>query len=159
MKLTAFFVLLAGVLALGGCGSSGQSPTSYTQAELNAIETRDVDADMQKTFDAASGALFDAGYTIAMSDRSAGLLTGQKGKDNTAARIWISPFITDTRYVISVQLKSISAVQTAVRVKASINGEPIVDKSAIDQIWVLMQRQVMMKEPPRPAPPATPNSK
>jgi len=30
----------------------------------------------------------------------------------------------------------------------SRDGEPVVDEKAVDEFWRLMQRQVMMKEPP-----------
>jgi hypothetical protein len=139
--------LLAGLVVAcivgAGCGG-GQK---LTQAQLNAIETREVDATLEATFAAATGALFDAGYTVAMSDRQAGLLTGQKGKDRTMDRIMWSPSIADDRFTISISMRSIDASRTAVRIKTSVNGEPKVNKKAIDQIWTLMQRQVLMKEP------------
>lgn len=139
--------LLLVAVNLVGCATSAHSPSRYTQAQLNAIETRDVDATFDETFSAASNALFDAGYTIAMSDRSAGLITGEAGKDNTAARFWVSPLIQDSRFRISMQVRQTAPKLCAVRVKTSSNGEPVVDKKAIDNIWTLMQRQVMMKAP------------
>lgn len=145
IQSTKLIVSLAVICSLFiGCATSG---SRYSQAEMNAIETRIVDATFNETFSAASNALFDAGYTLSMSDREAGLLSGTAGKDNTAARIWISPFIGDLRFAISVQVRELSETQCSVRVKTSVNGEPKVDKKAIDNIWVLMQRQVMMKEP------------
>lgn len=144
--IAAVGLLLGWSVVLGGCGTSSNLH-KYSQAQLNAIETRTVEASMHETFQAASNALFDAGYTIAMSDREGGIITGQRGKDNTAARVWVSPLISDTRFVISIQLREQAARQTDVRVKTSINGEPYVDEEAIDQIWTLMQRQVLMKEP------------
>ena len=128
----------------GGCGGGGKQ---YTQAQLNAIETRDVEANLEATFNAATGALFDSGYTVAMSDRNAGLLTGTKGKDRTMDRIFWSPYIADDRFTVSISMRAIDNGRTAVRVKTSVNGEPKVNKKAIDQIWTLMQRQVLMKEP------------
>jgi len=118
---------------------------------LNAIETREVDANFSDTFTAASSALFDAGYTIAMSDKSAGLLTGESAKDQSAARIWVSPYIQDTKFRVSMQVRELGPRLTSVRVKGSVNGAATVDKKAIDAIWTLMQRQVMMKDPPAPA--------
>jgi hypothetical protein len=130
-----------------GCESTN-TPSKYTQAQLNAIETREVDANFSDTFSAASSALFDAGYTIAMSDKAAGLLTGEAAKDQSAARIWVSPYVQDTKFRLSMQIREIGPRLTSVRVKGSVNGEPTVDKKAIDAIWTLMQRQVMMKDPP-----------
>jgi hypothetical protein len=144
---TAGVVLLGFIFSITGCTST-VSPKRFTQAQLTAIETRIVDASMDDTYSAASSALFDAGYTISMSDRAGGLLTGAQGKDNTAARIWISPYIRDTSFVISIQVKSSGSRTSDVRIKTSINGQPTVDKKAIDQIWILMQRQVLMRLPP-----------
>ena len=63
----------------------------YTQAQLNAFETREVGADLDETFRAASNALFDAGYTISMSDREGGVLTGTRAIDRSKARFWRLP--------------------------------------------------------------------
>lgn len=136
------FIVLAQLVS--GCATAGKN---YSQAELNAIETRTVLASFDETFSAAANALFDAGYTISMSDREAGLISGAAGKDNTAARFWISPLIQDTRFAISIQIRDVGNNECAVRVKTSVNGEPVVDKKAIDNIWILMKRQVLMKEP------------
>jgi hypothetical protein len=149
MKRCAILLVSAAVVvvsALGGCGTSSNL-SRYSQAQLNAIETRTVEASLAETFQAASNALFDAGYTIAMSDREGGLITGQRGDDKTAERFWISPYIQDTRFIISIQVREQSSSQTDARIKTSKNGEPYVDEEAIDQIWTLMQRQVLMKAP------------
>lgn len=159
MKRLLAALLLALLLPATGCTTDGVNAANLTQAQLNAIETREIEAGMEESFNAASGAMFDAGYTIAMSDKNAGLLTGRKGVDNTAARIWVSPVIQDTNYTLSVQLRSLGTARTAARVKTSTNGEPIVRKEAIDAFWVLMQRQVLMKAPPAEAGvPVTPTS-
>lgn len=151
---------LASACALLLTGCAAPAP-QYSQAQLNAIETREVDASMNETFSAASNALFDAGYTIAMSDRQGGLITGSKAKDNSSARIF-NRDIRDTQFVMSMQIRETAPNRSAVRVKTSVNGEPRVDKKAIDQIWSLMQRQVLMKEPlseaaPPAEAPASPN--
>lgn len=137
----AVFLLLSVFLA--GC----QSSPKYTQAQLNAMETRVVDADLDETFNAVSNALFDAGYTIKMSDRQAGLITGEKAKDMSSARLWWGSYIQDIQYAISIHVRETGAKQCSVRIKTAINGEPQVNKEAIDQLWILMQRQVLMKEP------------
>ncbi len=148
MRKLACICLIGIAFLAGGCASDGVNPANLTQAQLNAIETREIEAGIDESFSAASGALFDAGYTIAMSDKNAGLLTGRKGQDNTASRIWVSPYIRDTDFAISVQLRSLGPTRSAARVKTSVNGEPRVKKEAIDAFWVLMQRQVLMKAPP-----------
>jgi hypothetical protein len=138
-------VCFSAMLILTGCIASSQLHLS--QAQLNAIETREVDASMNETYNAASGALFDAGYTIAMSDRQGGLLTGTKAHDRSADRFWVSPYIEDTKFAVSIQIRETGPKFCTIRIKTSINGEPKVDKKAIDELWLLMQRQVLMKEP------------
>ncbi len=139
------YVSFSVILFLTGCHRN--SSNELSQAQLNAIETREVDASINETYNAASGALFDAGYTISMSDRAGGLLTGTKAHDRSSQRLWVSPYIEDTKFAVSIQIREIAPNSCTVRVKTSINGAPKVDKKAIDQLWTLMQRQVLMKEP------------
>lgn len=93
-------VIFVAVPLPSGCESQHSTP-NCTQAQLNAIESREFDANLDQTFAAASGALFDSGYIIAMSDRNAGLITGRKGKDRTLERVWIYPLIRDTEFAVS----------------------------------------------------------
>ncbi len=140
-------VLLAAVvsaLLLAACASQ----PVYTQAQLNAIETRSVDATFDETFNAASGALFDAGYIIAMSDREGGLITGTQTK---VAQGWAAFWGTEPYYrsmAISIQIRADGPNHTFARIKTQFNGQTQVDKAAIDELWVLMQRQVLMSTPP-----------
>jgi len=133
---------------LTGCMLFQRPAPSLSQAQLNAIETRDVDAGFNDTFSAATGALFDAGYTISMSDRQAGLVTGTRSVDRSRQRRFTQdPTIEDTDYAVSILVRDLGQTRSAVRVKTSVNGQPVVDKQAIDQIWHLMQRQVLMTAP------------
>ncbi len=140
-------VLLAAVvsaLLLAACASQ----PVYTQAQLNAIETRSVDATFDETFNAASGALFDAGYIIAMSDREGGLITGTQTE---VAHGWAAFWGTQPYYrslAISIQIRADGPNHSLARIKTQFNGRTQVDKAAIDEIWVLMQRQVLMSAPP-----------
>jgi len=136
------------LLLPAACSGPGKRPDRYSQAQLNAIETREVDASMDETYRAASGALFDAGYTILQSDRDAGLLTGEREVDRTAERIFISGWIKDTKYRMSIHVRETAPKRCDVRIKLSVNGQARVHKETVDEIWKLMQRQVLMKEPP-----------
>lgn len=137
-------LVFCGSLLTSGC----QSPApKLSQAQMNALETREVEASFDDTYRAASNAMFDAGYTIAMSDKSAGLLTGSRAKDRSADRMWVDRSIRDTLFLLSMQITSIDSKNCSVRVKTSVNGEARVNPQAINELWVLMQRQVMMKEP------------
>jgi hypothetical protein len=145
MYKTAICLCVLSLVVLGGCHRRAR--IQYSQAQLNAMETREVDAGMDETFSAAAGALFDAGYTISMSDRQGGLLTGTRALDRSSARMWVDPHIQDTKFAVTVQIRETSPKICTVRIKTSVNGQARLDRNAITEMWTLMQRQVMMKEP------------
>lgn len=140
-------------LTLGFAAGCSAPPPPLTQAQITAIETREVDANLADTYNAASSALFDAGYIIIMSDRQGGLITGRKGLDKSSERAWLSPTIRDDEFMVSIQMREAGPTRTTTRIKTAFNGEQRIDKTAIDQLWVLMQRQVMMSQPPTLTPP------
>jgi len=142
-RVVGCFLLILVAIALGGCAGEPK----YTQMQLNALETREIDADVAACFNAASNALFDAGYTIQMSDRAGGLLTGSKSYDRKRDNMWVKNRNRWRTFTLSVQVRRLDPGLTAVRVKTAINGEPKVDLRSIDEFWVLMQRQVLMHEP------------
>lgn len=53
---------------------------------------------------------------------------------------------------MSLMVRRASPDRSSVRIKTSVNGQPRVDKEAIDQVWLLMQRQVLMSAPLATAP-------
>ncbi len=48
---------------------------------------------------------------------------------------------------LSIQVRGSGPDESKVRIKMAVNGRATVDKQVIDEIWVLMQRQVLMSEP------------
>lgn len=136
-------LLLASVLvAASGCST----PPRYSQAQLNAIETRIVDAPFDEAFNAASGALFDAGYIIVMSDREGGLLTASQRKLPSGWDFWFGSAYGQV-LTVSVHVREIDGERCQVRLKTAADGASTVNKEHVDEIWVLMQRQVLMSEP------------
>ena len=135
------------LFSIAGLLSACAAPHEYTQAQLNALETRIVEANFTDSFNAASGALFDDGYIITMSDREGGLITGHQTKQPTGwAQFWGTyPYAV---LEMSIQVRESTPQQCRVRVKTATNGATRVDREAIQRIWVLMQRQVLMTEAP-----------
>jgi hypothetical protein len=117
-----------------------------TQNQLAAIETRIVDADRDRTYRSAAGALFDAGYVIHVSDVPGGILSAEHQVDNSMARALVHTAISDTHLQLSLHIKALAPGRTSVRVRTAVNGIPVVDKEAVDRIWILMQRQVILHE-------------
>ncbi len=144
MRKVLIWAIISHAVVMAGCVLF--SPP-LGQAQLNAIETREVDAGFDETFVAASGALFDAGYIIAMSDREGGLLTGTRSIDRSFQRRMMDSKIEDTHFAVSVMIRETGSDRCSVRIKTSVNGMQKVNKRVIDQIWVLMHRQVLMKAP------------
>jgi hypothetical protein len=130
-----------------GC-ATGSNLNKYTQAQLTALTTREVNATFTEAYQAATDALFDAGYTIAESDRQGGILTGYQRDDRSSERFWISYAIQDTEFRISILLRERTPNLIAVRLSTSVNGEPYIKEKAIDEFWRLMNRQVLLQEPP-----------
>jgi len=108
--------LLGATLLAFGCAAP-QPPT------LDAPEfaTRTFDADQEHAFAAAAATLLDHGYTIAMSDRRAGLIRGEQGRGNS----------------LTLQVKPVTARTTEVR------SEPMVDL----QFWTMFEQQLMPGQP------------
>ena len=135
-------------LAIVMSGCSTNNLHKYSQAQITAMTTREVQASYSDTFKSATDALFDAGYTIDVSDRDGGILTGVQGKDRTMARVFVNEMINDTVLRVSVLLRKRTSRSTSVRLSTSKNAEPYIDEEAIDQFWRLMERQVLMTAAP-----------
>ncbi|MHC4548165.1 MAG: hotdog family protein [Planctomycetota bacterium] len=145
--MSARALLLLG-LAAAGC-TTGRPSSHYTPAQLAAIETREVNAGFDATFRAAAEALFDAGYTVALSDRKGGLLTGSRRTQPGEGTVAWSPVFRGDLVHVSVLVRQVAPERCTVRLKLSVKGQARVHERMIDRLWVLMQRQVLMKEPPR----------
>ena len=149
LTLLQRFVPLIALSACFMCASC-TTPSNlhrYSQAQLSAITTREVDAGMDATYRAAIDAIFDLGFTVSNSDRVGGIVTAVRKVDRTEERIWLYPYINDTEYSVSVLFREVDAARTTVRVSLSVNGEAQVDEKWVGEFWRLMKRQVLMKEP------------
>ena len=126
------------------CATSNLS--RYTQSQISAMTMRNVDASQSEAFMAATDAMFDVGFTIEESDREGGILTGSRAKDQTMARIWVSAYVRDTQYKMTVLIRELKPGECSIRLSMSKNGEAFVDEKIIDEFWRLMKRQVLLKE-------------
>lgn len=149
MSISLIFISLI----LGGCVTTDNTPVG--QAAVKNFETRSVDATFDEVYSAATEGLFDLGYTIQHSDKATGVLVGEK-KVNKQNKIVIeiadilaekethkedlSEMLQLTLYIQPVDPKS-----TKVRIKTAVDKTPTFNKSAIDEVWVYIQRQVLME--------------
>ncbi len=119
-----------------------------TQSEITALETRFVDAPFNKVYDAAIEALFDLGYTLLHSDKTSGIVVGERQKKNTWTIFEDGQFKTQEgtdSFQINILIQAETKKQTKVRIKTAMNKEQTVNKRAIDEVWVYIERQVLMK--------------
>lgn len=126
---SALLAVAIGVSGLGGCAAD----KSYSQTELDALQSREFDATFDRTFDATVEALFDAGYFVQTSDKRGGVLTASR----TSGGGWSAPVHGH------VQIKLDSAGRrTSVRVSTSVHGQQRVDKQQIDELLNLIDRRL-----------------
>lgn len=147
-----FFVFCTMLLASYGCGLFTDSTSPKSQAAKKAFETRTIDAKYDDVYAAAVEAMFDLGYTIIHSEKSTGIIVGEKNRK----RSMMSLGMTDEErrraenefdtLQLTIYVKESGKKQTAVRIKTSFNKIESFHKKAIDQVWIYIQRQVMMEE-------------
>jgi hypothetical protein len=127
---TPLIVLIAILAALASCTVDQK----YSQTQLAALQTREFDANLDRTFDAVIGSLFDAGYTITHSDKRGGFVAafrsggGWTGTGSGSVQIKIEPA---------------AAGRTSVRVGTSEAGQQRVDKERIDELFTLIERRLL----------------
>ena len=150
--------LLALLLPLAACAGP-----QYSKAQLDALEIRDTDAPPDRAFAAASNAVLDASYQVLLTDADAGLLTAMRRVDPSvaehAAVITLSTLLTLGRgpvdaepnyYALGIQVPPRPGGQSSVRIRTFGPRGATPNRDTIQQIWTLMERQVLMKEPSRP---------
>ena len=72
---------------------------------------------------------------------------GTRSIDRSRQRRLVDLKIEDTHFAISVMIREAGSDRCSVRIKTSVNGVQKVNNRAIDQFWVLIQRQVLMTAP------------
>ena len=141
---------------LSGCVTT--APPKMGQAALKVFETRTVDAPFKEVYSAAVEGLFDLGYTIAHSDKGSGVIVGEKRVEKQGAG-WMRFSDSANKVVrpesdyyntlqLTLLIRSIDESSTKIRIKTAVNKEPKLDKEAIDEVWLYIERQVLMEGDP-----------
>lgn len=157
-KIRWIATMLLSTVALAGCAFLQES--GMGQAEVTALETRAVDAPFEKVYAAAEESLFDLGYTILHSDKASGVLVGEKQERNYQPE-WITIPNTNNQIPrpqaelydtldLTFLIKANGARSTNVRIKTDINKQQHLNRRAINDAWLYVQRQVLMNTPPEP---------
>lgn len=144
-------------LVLGGCATTS---TGLSKTQADAIQVRDIEASTDRAFSAATNAVLDAGFTVEVTDGEGGLLTAVRREDPSvaehAAILTIStilslgqaPMMAKSRlYGIGVQVLPRQGGLASVRIRPFGHDNLVEEQKEIQQLWTLMQRQVLIKEP------------
>ncbi len=147
---SAILVLL--LLALAP--ACGPARTDLSQTQIEALEVREVNAQPDRTFSAVTNAMVDSGYSARVSDSDAGILTGYKLIEHSDGRKILVAILTRGQGQVPPDVHHLCAVvsgagpgRSSVRVQTYINGVATIDEAFVEEFWVLVQRQVLMKEP------------
>lgn len=154
LRYTILVLSLMAFSAVFGCSwLENTNPTG--QAAKKAFETRVVDAPYDAVYSAAVESMFDLGYTVGHSDKTTGIVVGEKNQKryvNTSGMTEEEKRRAENEYdtlQLTILVKKMEKKQTDVRIKSSLNKMESFQKNAIDQVWVYIQRQVMMEEVPK----------
>lgn len=145
-------IMVVNLLAMSGCAWLTSGDSQMGQAQIKNFETRTVDSKFDDVYAAATEALFDLGYQIRHSEKASGLIVGEQ-RTQYSETVYLGKGIWDKRdkqhvYEITLLIKPESKKSTNVRIKTSIDGQPRLNKDAIDKVWVYIDRQVLMDTPP-----------
>jgi hypothetical protein len=148
-----------------GCASAPQT-TSPGQLVTRDMETRDLVLSYDAAYRAATNAFFALGYTIKHTDKITGIIVGSKSDPGRGKKaLWIVLFgvpgaliDTKTNYDITVMVVPKTPAITTIRIGASLNGEPVINKDITDKVWTVIEREAMVDEGPsvKPKEAATP---
>jgi hypothetical protein len=146
--------------ALAACAASPR-PIDLSPTQMEALQVRQIEVPTDRAFSAASGALVDAGYHILVSDADAGVLTAELRQDpavaaNVATVIGVAVLtlghmyydLPPTYHALCLQVLPDGSARSRVRIRSFVNAQGDHDPGKVEQIWTLMQRQVLMRELP-----------
>jgi hypothetical protein len=115
-QLTA--VAVAAMLCVG-CTTD----TRYSQPQLDALQTRELDVPADRAYAGVIGALLEQRYQIAESDMDGGLLVAT----STSGDAWAGYY----RSMVQIAVQSTGASSSSVRISTSWGGQTRVDKEKI----------------------------
>ena len=143
------------------CSASGCA--QLTQAEIKALETREMDCSYDHAYQAAANGLFSLGFTISHSDKNSGILTGTRLDPNTGAKVAAAVFFgvigllatQDRNEAVTFMLSPLEPNVTQLRMQVVVNGKASVDHKLMTAIWQQIEREAMLESRPSDRTPTT----
>ncbi|MFH1748208.1 MAG: hypothetical protein ABIG44_14330 [Planctomycetota bacterium] len=144
-----FPMMLCTVLAAAsGC-------SQMTQAEIKALETRELDLPYDEAYKAAANGLFSLGFTISHSDKESGVISGKRNKKVGSLSVTFLLFLPlptvgqgSHEEGVTFMLTELDPMLTQLRMKVVINGKPVADRKFMTNIWQQIEREAMLESRP-----------
>lgn len=144
----------------------GSGCATMTQAEIKALQTREIDLPYDEAYQAAMNGLFSLGFTIEHSDKASGVLTGKRSDPQTGAKLGAAVAfgvvgllaVGDRNEAVTFKLATLEPRTTQLRMQVVINGKAIVDRQLMTKIWQQIEREAMLESRPSDRVPGTQTS-
>lgn len=144
------------LVASSGC-------TTLSQAEIKALETRELDLPYDEAYQAAMNGLFSLGFTIEHSDKPSGVVTGKRSDPQTGAKIAAAVAfgvlgllaVGDRNEAVTFKLAELEPRVTQLRMKLIVNGKAVVDRTVMTKVWQQIERESMLESRPSDRTPST----
>jgi len=140
------------VFFIVGCGGGGGG-IAPGQLATKAIEARELNANFDISYRAATHAFFALGYTIKHSDRAGGIIVGTKEATDTGSAVAMGVLFgvfalmgdyTDVNTITLFLEKGKNDEKTKIRIQTTFNEDVKVDPTFVDPIWIVTQREAML---------------
>ena len=150
-RVLSYLMLCLPLLVFGSTGC-----VQPTQAEIKALETREMDCSFQEAYQASANGLFSLGFAVTHSDKDSGILTGTRHDPNTGGKIAaalafgiIGLAATQERNeAVTFMLSELEPKLTQLRIKVVVNGKPVFDRKLMTKIWQQIEREAMLESRP-----------
>jgi hypothetical protein len=158
LALNASGALIGASVLLGPCGCA-----TLTQAEIKALETRELDLPYDEAYQAAMNGLFSLGFTIDHSDKESGVVTGKRTDPQVGAKLGAAVVlgvvgvlaVGDRSEAVTFKLAALEPRVTQLRMKVVVNGKAVVDRQFMTKIWQQIEREAMLESRPSDRVPGT----
>ena len=149
-KLSSLLLLFAFIIGCAAPQTGGPG-----QLATKDMETRSLSIPYDRAYAAATNAFFAIGYTLKHTDKASGVIVGSRSDSGIGKKVALTLLFgipgalidTKTNYDLTVMLTPTAPAITTIRIGASRDGQPIVDKEITDKLWTIIEREAMVDEP------------
>ncbi|MHC4210403.1 MAG: hypothetical protein ACYSWT_11885 [Planctomycetota bacterium] len=126
MQTPRIRIRLTAMVVAAGLSVSCTTDTRYSQAQLDALQTREFDVPAGRAYAGVIGALLEQRYQIAESDLEGGLLVAT----STSGDTWSGYY----RSMVQIAVQPTGPSSSSVRISTSSGGQTRVDEDRIARL-------------------------